>query len=228
MTFGNEYPYPRYSNFPYSHYYHLHRSEGSQEDVQTENQPAKKQLLDGYMNANIGSGQGINIKTGAEVGGKHGFGFDADGHLAYNGMGAQANGHLGAQYGISAQGETHLDSSHGAGFNTEAQVGGKYGLAAQAKAQLGGGQGAGFNTGAQLGGNYGINANAEGHLGMSQGAGLNTGMQLGGGHGIGAQAKAQLGGGQGAGLGITGHIGSHEGQVGFTIGGNNKGTKDSE
>lgn len=239
MTFGNEYPnsqarqpaysYTRSSSlFPYSHYYHLHRSDSSPTDVPADTPNAKKQMVDGYMNANIGSGQGISVKTGAEVGGEHGFGFNADGHLGYAGMGAQADGHLGAQYGIHAQGETHLDSSQGAGFNTEAQIGGKYGLAAQAKAQLGGGQGAGFNTEAKIGGDYGLNAHAAGHMGLSQGAGFNTGMKLGGDNGLGAQAKAQLGGGQGAGFGITGHIGSHDGKLGFNIGGKSNESKDAE
>lgn len=238
MTQGNEYlnsqtnsnspayPYsPRYTTFPYSHYYHLVRSESSPADSQN----PKKELVTGYMNANVGSGQGVHVNTGGEVGGKHGIGLDAGGSLAHNGAGMHASGHMGAPaYGIHAQGNTHLNTSQGLGINAEAQALGKYGVAAQAKTQLGGGQGAGFETGAQIGGEYGLQASAEGHLGLSQGAGFNTGLQLGGDNGLGAKAKAQLGGGQGAGLGVAGQVGKYNGQLGFNIGGKDKESKGAE
>ncbi|MNO29847.1 hypothetical protein D3C76_197730 [compost metagenome] len=237
MTLGNQdpnrqayqpaspYSY-RQSPFPYSHYYHLVRSESSPADLPSDSENTKKELVNGYMNASVGSGQGFNVNTGGGVGGKHGIGLNAGGNLGFGGAGMHAGGHLGStSYGITAQGNTHLDSSQGFGLHAEAQALGKYGLAAQAKTQLGG-QGAGFQTGAQVGGEYGLSADAEGHLGLSQGAGLQTHLQLGGENGLGAQAKAQLGGGQGAGLGVAGQVGKYNGQLGFNIGGKDKESKE--
>ncbi|WP_379160594.1 hypothetical protein [Paenibacillus sp. sgz5001063] len=232
MTFGNEYsnspayssvyPYSRSTSYPYSHYYHLVRSDSSPEAPPADSPTTNKELVSGYMNAGVGSGQGVHVDTGGEVGGKHGIGLQAGGKLNYGGAGMHAGGHIGnTSYGIHAQGNTHLDSSQGLGLNAEAQALGKYGIAAQAKTQLGGGQGAGFHTGAQVGGTYGLSADAEGHLGFSQGAGFQTQLQLGGDNGLGAQATAQLGGGQGAGLGVAGQVGKYNGQLGFNIGGKN-------
>jgi hypothetical protein len=238
MTFGNEYPnsqtnpsvysYFTHDNpFPYSHYYHLFRSESSLGDLPSDSENTKKELLNGYMNENVCSGQGIKLNTVGEVGGKHGIGLNAGGNLALGSMGMYAGGHMGTpSYGIHAQGNTHLDSSQGLGLNAEAQAFGKYGIAAQAKTQIGGGQEAGFHTGAQVGGEYGMSADAEGHLGFSQGAGLQTHLQLGGENGLGAQAQAQLGGGQGAGLGVAGQVGKYNGKLGFNIGGKDKETKE--
>ncbi|MFC3749210.1 hypothetical protein [Paenibacillus sp. GCM10012306] len=223
------YPYtPRYTQYPYSHYFH-HRSEGITTPPPQDNQNPKQHIVNGQLNASVDSGQGITVKTGADVGGKHGAGFNAGGHLNYNGVGTYADGHLGSeQYGIHAQANTHLNSSQGFGLNTEAQAGGKYGINAQANSHLSASQGVGFNTEAQLGGQYGLNANAEGHLSQSQGAGFNTGLHLGGDNGVGAQAKAQFGGGQGAGLGINGHFGKYNGELGFNLGGKINESKDSE
>lgn len=159
MTFGNEYPnsqadpsvspyFTRYNPFPYSHYYHLFRSESSLADIPSDSENTKKELINGYMNENLCSGQGIKLNTGIEVGGKHGIGLNAGGNLALGSMGMYAGGHMGTpSYGIHAQGNTHLDSSQGLGLNAEAQAFGNYGIAAQAKSQIGGGQVAGFHTG---------------------------------------------------------------------------------
>jgi hypothetical protein len=167
MTFWNEHtnsqaypsdaPYsPRYDSFPYSHYYHLVRSESGQTIQATEkataNQGGHNEVVTGHMNADVGSGQGIHVEAGGEVGGKHGIGVNAGGNLAYNGTGMHASGHIGnTSYGIQAQGNTQLDSSQGLGLNAEAQAFGKYGLAAQATTQLGGGQGAGLDVNGQIG-----------------------------------------------------------------------------
>lgn len=221
MTLENE------SQFPYSHYYHLHRSDSSPTALPSAQHKYKKQIVNGYMNATVGNGQGIQMAAGGEAGGNHGVGFNAGGHLGFNGAEMHGSGHLGGpSYGINAQGKTYLDGTQGLGFNTEAQAGGKYGLEAQAKTQLGGGQGASFETGAKLGGESGLAANAEGHLGLSQGGGLSAGLQIGGEQGLGMQASGQLGGGQGAGMGITGHVGNYNSKVGFNIGGKDKESKD--
>ncbi|OBZ11942.1 hypothetical protein A8L34_16620 [Bacillus sp. FJAT-27264] len=239
MTYGNQYPNhqyyqqpvylytPRYVQYPYCHYFH-HRSEVSPTPPPQNTQNPKQHIVNGQLNASVGSGQGVTVETGADIGGKHGVGFNAGGHLNYNGVGTHADAHLGSeQYGIHAQGNAHLGTSQGFGFNTEAQAGGQYGINAQANSHLSAGQGVGFNTEAQLGGQYGLNANAEGHLSQSQGAGFNTGLHLGGDNGVGAQAKAQFGGGQGAGLGINGHLGKYNGELGFNLGGKINESKDS-
>ncbi|OKQ00251.1 hypothetical protein [Paenibacillus sp. P46E] len=240
MTFGNEYPniqtypsaypyFPRSTPYPYSHYYHLVRSDSSSSAQPSDSQSATQELISGHMNAGVGSGQGIHVDTAGEVGGQHGIGLNAGGNVDYGGAGMHAGGHIGSpSYGIQAQGNTHLNNSQGLGLSAEAQALGKYGVAAQAKTQVGGGQGAGFHTGAQAGGTYGLSADAEGHLGFSQGAGLQTHLQLGGDNGLGAHAKAQLGGGQGAGLGVGGQVGKYNGQLGFKIGGKDAGAKDSK
>lgn len=210
------------ASFPYSHYFHHYRSDSSPANLPAADNSSTtaKQLVDGYMNASAGSGQGIHLKTGGQVGGKHGLGLNTGGHVAKDGAELYANGHLGpSSYGIQAQGTAHLDTDKGLGIDTGAAALGKYGVAAQAKTQVGGGQGAGFHTGANVGGEYGLQADAEGHLGVSQGAGFNAGLQIGGHNGLGAQAQAQLGGGQGAGLGVTGQLGSYNGGLGFTVGG---------
>ena len=210
MTFGNEYsnskvnpsvnPYSTHFNpFPYSHYYHLVRSKSSTADLPSDSENTEKKFVNGYLNANIGSGQGIKLNSGGEVGGNHGIGLNAGGNFNLGDAGMYAGGHIGSpSYGIHAQGNTHLDSSQGLGLNAEAQAFGKYGLAAETKNQLGGGQG----------------------------AELKTHLQLGGENGLGAQAKAQLGGGQGVGFGVGGQVGNYNGQVGFNIGGKDKESKE--
>lgn len=233
MTFENEntilsnyrYSYLRtasQASFPYSHYFHHYRSDSSPANLPAadHSSTSAKQLADGYFNASAGSGQGIHLKTGGEVGGKHGLGLNTGGHVTKDGAELYADGQLGpSAYGLQAQGTAHLDKGKGLGVDTGAAAFGKYGVAAQAKTGIGGGQGAGFQTGANVGGEYGLQADSEGHLGVNQGAGFNAGLQIGGPNGLGAQAQAQLGGGQGAGLGINGQLGSYNGGLGFNVGG---------
>ena len=148
MTFRNEYPYSKVNSsaFPYSHYFHHVRSESSPTDLRSDSEDSKKELVHGYMNKNVGNGQGIKINIGGEVGGKHGIGIDAGGNVASDGAGLHAGGHVGTpSYGIHAKGSTLLNSSQGLELNAKGQALGKYGLAAEGKTHIGGDQGTGFH-----------------------------------------------------------------------------------
>ena len=196
--------------------------------------------------------QGFHMDTGGEIGGKHGVGFHADGHIDEHGVSTQASSHLGEEkYGLGVHGKAGLNGSKGLNFDTGGQLGGKYGLGGHADGHLSLSQGMGVNTEAQIGGNHGLGAHVNGliggkkaefstgatlggdhglgvhakaqmEMGANQGASLNTKAQIGGDHGLGAHANAQFSGSNGINFKIGGNIGSHDGALGINIGGKDK------
>jgi hypothetical protein len=167
---------------------------------------------------------GVKMNTGIEVGGKHGAGFQAETQVDKHGISNQVSSHVGAEeYGLNVQGGANLDNkTKGFQFETESNLGGKYGIQVQAEGHAGLKQGIGLSTEAQIGGEHGLGAHVKGQLGGGQGAAFSTGAQIGGDHGLGAHAGAQVGGGQGVSFKVGGNVGSHDGQVGFQVGGKEK------
>ncbi|MDR9852156.1 hypothetical protein RJP21_00915 [Paenibacillus sp. VCA1] len=182
------------------------------ENIKAENVKAEK------------SQPGVKMNTAIEVGGKHGAGFQAETQVDKHGVSNQVASHVGAeQYGLNVQGGASLDGkTKGLQFETESKLGGKYGIQVHAEGHAGLQQGIGLNTEAQVLGDHGIGAHVKGQLGGGQGAAFSTGAQIGGDHGLGAHAGAQVGGGQGVSFNVGGNVGSHDGQVGFQLGGKEK------
>ena len=192
-------------------------NEGKTENIQAEHVEAENVKAET-------SHPGVKMNTGIEVGGKHGAGFQAETQVDKHGISNQVSSHVGAEtYGLNVQGEANLDDkTKGFQFETESKLGGKYGIQVQAEGHAGLKQGIGLNTAAQVGGQYGLGAHVKSQLGGGQGAAFSTGAQLGGDHGLGAHAGAQVGGGQGVSFKVGGNVGSHDGQVGFQVGGKEK------
>ncbi|AJS60901.1 hypothetical protein UB51_23355 [Paenibacillus sp. IHBB 10380] len=179
--------------------------------IKLNNPQEDEEVVTQQENGQSENAQGFHINTGGEIGGKHGVGFHADGHIDGHGVNTQASSHLGEEkYGLGVHGKAGLNASKGLNFDTGGQLGGKYGIDAHANGHLSLSQGIALNTEAQLGGNHGIGAHINGQVG-GQGAELSTGANLGGDHGLGVHATAHLGGDQGAALKTKAQIGGDHG-----------------